>query len=285
MTIEKVGLIGIGLLGGSLAERLLQGGSEVCGFDLDESRRTWLAEVGGHSLASTEEVFAGCDLVLLSLPTSAIVREVLSAAREMLRAGQVIVDTTTGDPEDAVAVNAELVQREVDYVECNVVGSSEQARHGEAICLLGGCLSAVSRVQPFVDLLTNTAFHVGDVGTASRMKLAINLALGMHRAALAEALALAGAAGLDESLTLQVLKASPAYSRVMDTKGEKMLTGDFTPQARLAQHRKDVELMLQLGERCGQTLPLTSVHRELLDRAISLGYGDDDNSAIRRAFD
>lgn len=285
MTIDKVGLIGIGLLGGALAERLLQGGRSVCGFDLSESRRARLAALGGHPLSSAEEVFADCDLVLLSLPTSAIVREVLAAARESLRVGQLIVDTTTGDPDDAVAAHGELGQHKVDYVECNVVGSSEQARRGEAICLLGGSSSVVSRARPLVDSLTDTMFHIGDVGAASRMKLAINLVLGLQRAALAEALALASAVGLDESLTLEVLKASPAYSRVMDTKGEKMLSGDFTPQARLAQHRKDVELMLSLGERCGQNLPLTTTHRKLLDRAIELGYADADNSAIRRAFE
>ena len=86
-------------------------------------------------------------------------------------------------------------------------------------------------------------------------------------------------------MALAVLQAGAAYSAVMDAKGAKMISGDFAPQARLSQHLKDVRLMLQSAARTGVDLPLSNVHRELLERAEAAGLGDLDNSAILRAFD
>jgi 3-hydroxyisobutyrate dehydrogenase-like beta-hydroxyacid dehydrogenase len=116
------------------------------------------------------------------------------------------------------------------------------------------------------------------------MKLVVNLVLGLNRAALAEGLALAHHCGLDPTAALEVLRAGPAYSRMMDIKGAKMLAGDFTPQARLAQHLKDVRLILKLGEASGARLPLSTLHRALLEQLAAAGYHDADNSAIIRAF-
>ena len=97
-------------------------------------------------------------------------------------------------------------------------------------------------------------------------------------------LTLAAALELDLPTTLAILKAGPAYSTVMDTKGEKMLSGDFTPQARLSQHLKDVRLILAAAAQSGAKLPLSNVHRQLLEWAEAAGLGELDNSAILRAF-
>ena len=98
------------------------------------------------------------------------------------------------------------------------------------------------------------------------MKLALNIAIGLHRAVLAESLAFAENNGIDPALALAILKAGPAYSRAMDVKGAKMLARDFTPEARLAQHLKDVRLILETGRRTGSRLPLSAVHEALLAR-------------------
>ena len=108
--------------------------------------------------------------------------------------------------------------------------------------------------------------------------------IGLNRAALAEALALARRVGLDAALTLEILKAGAAYSYVMEAKGDKMVRGDFSAQARLAQHLKDVCLILAVGEQAGAKLPLSALHRRLLERAEAAGYGDADNSAILTVF-
>ena len=113
------------------------------------------------------------------------------------------------------------------------------------------------------------------------MKLVTNLVLGLNRAALAEGLAFAQQLDLDLTQTLDVLRRSMAYSRIMDTKGEKMITQDFTPQAKLSQHLKDVRLMLAASV---LPLPLSETHRRLLEKAEVLGYGEADNSAVIRAI-
>jgi 3-hydroxyisobutyrate dehydrogenase-like beta-hydroxyacid dehydrogenase len=101
---------------------------------------------------------------------------------------------------------------------------------------------------------------------------------------LAEALGFAEASGLDPALALEILKTSSSYSRVMDIKGRKMLERDYTPEARLSQHLKDVRLILENGERQHARLPLSALHRALLEEMEERGFGDVDNSAIREAF-
>jgi 3-hydroxyisobutyrate dehydrogenase-like beta-hydroxyacid dehydrogenase len=116
------------------------------------------------------------------------------------------------------------------------------------------------------------------------MKLVSNLVLGLNRAALAEGLALAEALKIDLDASLEVLRGSGAYSRQMDTKGPKMVRSQYSVQARLSQHLKDVRLMLQCSEELGLELPLTQAHRTLLEKAQLQGLGDLDNSAIFEAL-
>ena len=116
------------------------------------------------------------------------------------------------------------------------------------------------------------------------MKLVINLVLGLNRAVLAEGLNLAYRAGIDPAAALDVLKATPAYSTAMDTKGAKMVNRDYALQAKLSQHLKDVTLIRALARRSGAATPLSDVHEELLTFAASAGLGDSDNSAIIEAY-
>jgi 3-hydroxyisobutyrate dehydrogenase-like beta-hydroxyacid dehydrogenase len=117
------------------------------------------------------------------------------------------------------------------------------------------------------------------------MKLVVNHVMGLNRAALAEGLAFARAMGLDPSRALEVLRAGAAYSRAMDTKGPKMIRGDFTPVARLSQHLKDVRLILRAARRADLRLPLEEWNRRLLERAMDRGGGDMDNSAVILAYE
>jgi 2-hydroxy-3-oxopropionate reductase len=129
------------------------------------------------------------------------------------------------------------------------------------------------------------AFYLGSAGAGARMKLVANLALGLHRAVLAEALTFAAACGVSPTDALAVLKAGAAYSRVMDDKGEKMLHHDFSVEARLSQHLKDVRLILAAARAKNAKTPLSEVHRQLLESLEAAGYGDADNSAIIMAYE
>lgn len=113
----------------------------------------------------------------------------------------------------------------------------------------------------------------------------LNLVLGLNRAVLAEGISFAKSSGIDAALALEILKAGPAYSKAMDVKGKKMLSGDFAPEARLSQHLKDVGLILEQARKQGRSLPLSELHRTLLEKAEAAGYGAADNSAILKAWD
>jgi 3-hydroxyisobutyrate dehydrogenase-like beta-hydroxyacid dehydrogenase len=280
----RVGMIGLGLLGGALAERLIGSGHEVIGFDLSAERRDELAARGGSPVPSAVEVARESDVLLFSLPDTGVVASVLEEIGPALRAGQLVVDTTTGDPSDSAALGAKLAQRGVVFVDATVAGSSVQARAGQAIILAGGTGAAFAACQELFAVIGSRAFHVGPWGAGAKMKLVVNLALGLNRAVLAEALSLAVGLELDERRALEILKASPAYSTVMDIKGEKMIAREYSPQARLSQHLKDVRLILAAAARTATDLPLSSLHQQLLERAETAGLGQLDNSAIREVF-
>lgn len=282
--MAQVGLIGIGLVGAAMAERLLAAGHSVVGYDIDAAANARLARLGGSARESAAAVVGECDAVLLSLPTSGDVLRVLDACAGVVRAKQLFVDTTTGSPQDAIRAAEVCAGRGATYVEATILGSSELVRAAAALVILGGDEAERSRAEAIVGNFAATVAHVGPLGAASRMKLAVNLVLGLNRAALAEGLAFAEAIGLDPRRTLDVLRAGAAYSRVMDAKGEKMLARDFTPEARLAQHHKDVRLIAAEAAQFGLTLPLTEAHARLLEAAERAGHAASDNCAILAAY-
>jgi 3-hydroxyisobutyrate dehydrogenase-like beta-hydroxyacid dehydrogenase len=271
----QIGLIGLGLVGDALSARFAAAGFSVVGFDIDPQRQ--------GTADSADAVAAACRRIVLSLPNSDVVAAVVDAMPH-LSAGSVLIDTTTGDPEDAAALGARLAQRGICYLDAEIGGSSRQVRERDAIVLCGGERAVYEECADIFACFARRTFHLGSWGAGARMKLALNLVLGLNRAALAEGLTFAEALGLDPEIALGVLQAGPSWSRVMETKGAKMLHRDFAPEARLSQHLKDVRLILAAGERAGVALPLSTLHRELLERVEAAGFGAADNSAVIQAW-
>jgi len=284
MIRQGVGVIGLGLLGSAVSARLLGSGWSVWGYDVQQDPARTLVSLGGTALNSASEVFAACEITLLILPDSDVVATVLEAAPP-LSPGAVIIDLTTGDPDRMAEFGAQLAAHGIGYVDATVGGSSEQVRDGDAIVMAGGEKAVLDRQSAVLGSFAREVFHMGPWGNGARMKLAMNLVLGLNRAALAEGLAFAAACGLSMDDALRVLRASPAWSRVMDMKGRRMIEHDFVPAARLSQHRKDVDLILAAAGRSGARTPLSRVHRDLLAEVERAGFGAEDNSAIIRAFE
>jgi 3-hydroxyisobutyrate dehydrogenase len=285
-----VGLIGVGLLGTALAERMHQAGIVVAGYDLNwkyfdqqQRQRPDLAATVAK-MASAEQVASQHDTIVMCLPDSSAVEFVMGGMENRLTSGSLIIDATTGDPDVTAALAARLAAREIGYIDATIVGSSDQARRGEAVMIIGGKIDDVRRADKVLETWSDHRFHVGPPGSGARLKLIVNLVLGLNRAVLAEGLALANRCGVDSKAALEVLKATPAYSKVMDTKGSKMIAGDYSAQARLAQHLKDVRLIRELACRHGARTPLSDAHEALLQSVVDLGYADADNSAIIEAF-
>ena len=275
----QIGIAGCGLLGSALADRYLAAGFRVLGFDTDSAA---MARFSGGRAASLRDL-RDCGRVVLCLPDSRISAGVL--AELDLNAGTIVIDSTTGDPDEMSGLAKILAPRGVGYLDACIGGSSTQVRAGEAIVIAGGETSVFESCRPLFAAFSARAFHAGEAGSGARMKLVLNLVLGLNRAVLAEGLSFARSSGIDPSLALEILKAGPAYSKAMDVKGRKMLTEDFTPEARLSQHLKDVRLILDQARQQGRPLPLSELHRALLEKAEAAGYGAADNSAIVKAFD
>lgn len=278
---RRVGLIGLGLMGAAFAQRLRAAGWEVLGFDLAPACRRRARRLGVQLARDAAEVFAGCDRVVLSLPTLRETETVLAEAKRALRPGHLLLDTTTGEPAQTVAIHRRLAARGVRYLDTTISGNSGQVAAGDdVLTMVGGDQEAFAAVRRLLRVLTPRVRHVGPSGSGARMKLVTNLVLGLNRAALAEGLCFAERLGFTRRAALEVLLASKAYSTIMDTKGEKMVTEDFTPQARLSQHLKDVRLMLKAARAARFRLPFTRVHRQLLEAAERAGLGALDNSAL-----
>jgi 3-hydroxyisobutyrate dehydrogenase-like beta-hydroxyacid dehydrogenase len=281
----SIGLIGIGLVGAALAERLLAGGYTVIGYDIAEERRRCLRQLGGRAMASPAEVAGVCRCVLLSLPHTAAVQQVVAGPQGLLTAPELpayVIDTTTGDPDETVVLAQQLSERGICYLDATISGSSGQVREAQATFMVGGDKAAFAACESLFQMLGKQTFYLGPSGSGSKAKLATNLVLGLNRLALAEGLVFAEKLGLDLDAFLRLLKASPAYSVAVDVKGERMVRNEFTPQSRIAQHRKDVSLIIKYGTTDGQQLPLSQVHLDILDKAIAAGDGQLDTSAVIR---
>jgi 3-hydroxyisobutyrate dehydrogenase-like beta-hydroxyacid dehydrogenase len=273
-----VGLIGVGLMGEVYARRLIAAGFGVVGFDVDAGRNERLTQIGG-SAGSLAEIARQCDPIVIAVFSTEQVEEVIERGLLPLAAGKIVICTSTCDPDRVAALGAR-VARDIRFLEAPVSGTSAQVRDGDGLGLIGGDPELAQIAAPVLDALFPKRFHIGKIGDGGRAKLAINLILGLNRLALAEGLVFASRLGLDLAAFLEVARASAATSQVMDTKGPKMVAGDFSPEGRVRQTLKDAHLMLDQARKIGQELPLISVHATVLESCVRHGEGEKDNSIV-----
>jgi len=284
----KIGLVGLGLVGTAMAERLLTEQFNVVGFDIDSTKCEHLEQLDAKAVSNPAQVAEQADRVVLSLPDTDVVLQVVEGPGGILEAKTLpryIIDTTTGEPEETAALGQRLAKRGIHFLDAPFSGSSRQLRDKEIVFMVGGNNKAFEKCKDIFDALGEKIFYVGESGSGSKAKLAGNLILGLNRLTLAEGLVFASKLSLDTRGFLELLKVTPAYSAAMDVKGKKMLDGDFTTEGRLRQHHKDVSIILKYAEKAGQELPLSRVHLDVLEKAIAAGDGDLDNSAVIREIE
>ena len=276
------GILGVGLLGSAIAARLSEAGWSLRAFDPDPAAREPLPNLAWADDA--QQAAAGATHLIICLPNSDVTARLAPALFPALAPGAWIIDCTTGNPDQMAQLGELATSTGRRYLDATIAGSSNQTRSGDVLILVGGDPHDLAAARPLLESISPRIVHVGPCGYGARMKLVNNLALGLHRAVLAEALHLADALGLDAEQTLAVLRDGPAYSRIMDRKGPRMLHRDYTPEARLTQHHKDVRLMLAAARELGIRLPLSEVHDGLLGEAEAAGFADQDNSAVIEAY-
>jgi 3-hydroxyisobutyrate dehydrogenase-like beta-hydroxyacid dehydrogenase len=280
--MNSVGLVGLGLVGRAIATRLAGAGFAPAGFDRQAAACEAWAARGWRLAASPAELGATCDRIVLAVFDSAGVLDVVEGESGVLAGGtpRALIDCSTGDPDALHALAARLAAKAIHFIEAPLSGSSQQIAAGAATMLLGASDDAIARHADLLGAIATVRIHVGGAGMGARAKLATNLVLGLNRAALAEGMVFAERLGIEPARFLELVLATPARSDAALAKGALMAGGDFTPQSRVRQHLKDVELMLRQAAATGQRLPLTTIHAELLRAAVAAGDGELDNAAI-----
>jgi 3-hydroxyisobutyrate dehydrogenase-like beta-hydroxyacid dehydrogenase len=285
---RPVGVIGTGLMGTACAKRLLAAGFEVLGYDTDARKLESFSALGGRAAPAVAEIARACDKVVIAVFNTDQVEETIEGPSGLLASRPAgappvtAICVSTCDPERIAALAARLPATRLRYVEAPVSGTSEQTARGESLGLIGGDPAAAEAARDVIDAIRPRWHHLGAAGSGGRAKLAINLILGINRAALAEGLVFAERMGLAPDAFLKVARESAAYSQVMDIKGRKMLEGDFSPQGYVTQTLKDFSLMLEQARRLKQQLPLAETYAGLMKGCVAAGEGELDNAAVIR---
>ena len=273
-----VGVIGVGLMGEVYARRLVAAGFTVIGYDVDPMKSERLAQFGAQAGTLTD-IAQKCDPIVVAVFNTEQVEDVVERALIPAAAGKIVLVTSTCDPDRIAALGARVGDT-LRFLETPVSGTSEQVRQGDGVGLIGGDPKIAADAAPVLDALFAKSFHIGKVGDGGRAKLAVNLILGLSRLALAEGLVFAARLGLDPAAFLDVARGSAAASQVMDTKGPKMIGGDFAPEGRVRQTLKDTQLMLDQARKAGQQLPLLQIHADVLQACVRHGDSEQDNSIV-----
>lgn len=283
MTSAPIGLIGLGLVGQAIAQRLREAGIATLGYDIRAKAR---AAFDGEAADTVRALGERCDTVVLAVFDTAGVIDCVEGAAGLLSATaprtQLLIDCSTGDPDQLQALSGRLAARGLGFVEAPLSGSSEQIAAGLATMLVGADAPTLARAAPLLDCIARTRVHVGGAGMGARAKLATNLVLGLNRAVLAEGMVFAERLGIAPAAFLELVLATPARSGAAEAKGRMMVEERFEPQSRIRQHLKDVNLMLAAAADQGQALPLSQTHAALMRAAIAAGDGELDNAAIVR---
>jgi 3-hydroxyisobutyrate dehydrogenase-like beta-hydroxyacid dehydrogenase len=280
-----VAIVGLGLMGEVYAQRLLDAKIPVTGYDVDAARRSRLALIGGKPAESIAALAKPARCIIIAVFNTEQVEDVVE--NHLLPAlgegsNTIVLCMSTVDPDRVAALAGRVIPRGIRYLDVPVSGTSDQVRRGDGVALIGGDMAIADGVTDILDALFVRRFHVGKVGDGGRAKLAVNLILGLNRLALAEGLVFAERLGLDPAAFLEVARGSASYSQVMETKGPKMVRGDFSPEGRVKQTLKDAHLMLDQAAAVGQKLSALEVHVDVLEACVRAGEADLDNSAIIR---
>jgi 3-hydroxyisobutyrate dehydrogenase-like beta-hydroxyacid dehydrogenase len=273
-----VGVIGLGLMGEVYAHRLVAAGFTVIGFDVDPAKNERLANLGAQAGTLTD-IAQQCEPIVVAVFNTEQVEDVVERSLIPAAAGKIVLVTSTCDPDRIAALGARVGDK-LRFLETPVSGTSEQVRQGDGVGLIGGDQKIAADAAPVLDALFAKSFHIGKIGDGGRAKLAVNLILGLNRLALAEGLVFASRLGLDPAAFLDVARGSAAASQVMDTKGPKMIGGDFAPEGRVRQTLKDTQLMLDQARKAGQQLPLLQIHADVLQACVRHGDSERDNSIV-----
>ena len=281
--MERIGIIGVGLLGSSVASRLLKRDFEVKGYDTRPEQIKALCAQGLIAARSIAEVAADTDAVFTILPSLESVETTMIGTGGLIEIAPpncTLIQMSTISPELTRRLGAAAAVKGLGFLDAPVSGTSTMVGRGDCAIFLAGDRARADACRPIFDAIAKKTVYVGDMGMASLAKLATNLLVGLNTAALAEAFVLAAKGGLAPAALLEILKDSAADSKMLEIRGPLMASHRFDPQMKIDLFLKDFKLMLEEGLRLGVPLPLTSITQQLATAAAAAGRGEEDLAAI-----
>jgi 3-hydroxyisobutyrate dehydrogenase len=281
---RHVGLIGLGTMGGGMAERLLDKGVRVTVYNRTPAKAAQLGELGAAVVSSAAELAGAVEVVLLSLADQSAVDSVVfgpDGVLSGLRVGTPVLDTTTVDPDYARDRAARLAARGHQSLDACVLGNAEHARSGEVRFYIGGPAEVLDRVAPLLALLGKEVTHVGEAGAGASMKLVLNMLMGIEMQALAEAIVFGERAGLPRDAVVKAIVNSGFSAPVMRFKAGIMQRRAFDrADFRLTLMRKDMSLVRSEAQRLGLPMAAAEGAYAVLTAAVAHGLGELDASAV-----
>jgi 2-hydroxy-3-oxopropionate reductase len=281
----KVGLIGLGLMGKPMGMNLLKAGFPLTVWNRTASRADELVAAGAKFAQSPRELAANSEIVLSIVSDPPALEEVLwsqNGAMQGFQRGSTYIDSSTVSPTLARKVATACRERGVHFLDAPVTGGDWGAKKGELVFMVGGDAATLTDIEPVLRVLGKKWFHLGPNGAGQTIKLAMNLILALQVDALAEALALVTAAGLQGEKLVEVMQSSMARSGVLDIKSQNLLKGDYTPSFPLRLMHKDMRLALELAQQTHVELPATEAAFKTYSAVKEAAKEDLDYSAVMK---
>ena len=280
---ERVGFVGLGVMGEPMARNLLRAGHEVVAFTRDAGVLAEVVGEGAEPGAGASDVAARSDVIVTMLPNSAVVAEVVlgeGGVLEGARPGSLVIDMSTIDPSVSRRLADAGRERGVAVLDAPVSGGDVGAKQGTLSIMVGGEAADFARAEPVFAALGKTIVHVGPHGAGQVVKACNQIVVAITYAAVSEALVLGSKAGVDPARILDVLSGGLAANRIMEVRRRNFLEHDFTPGFKIDLHHKDLTIALDAGGENGVPLPLTATVQQMFRILRANGQGSDDHSAL-----
>ncbi|MBN2387090.1 MAG: NAD-binding protein [Anaerolineales bacterium] len=284
----KIGYIGLGLMGKSIARNLLKAGYPLVVHNRSRAAVDELAAEGAKPSTSPAEVAGQVDVLFTNLPDSPDVEQVLLGAQgaiETIREGTIWVDNSTIKPASARSIAAILAEKGVQSLDAPVSGGDIGARNASLAIMVGGPEEAFTKVMPVFEAMGKTITHIGEIGAGQIAKAANQIMTGAQMVALAELLILAQKAGADPVKVVAAIKGGAAQCWTLDTKPPRLFAGNRQPGFKAHLHLKDLNIIMDTAREYGVALPMTAEVTQLFSAMVGMGLGDIDNSAVVAVYE
>jgi 3-hydroxyisobutyrate dehydrogenase len=286
---QRVGFIGLGIMGSRMAANLRRAGFELKVFNRTRERaEAWAAEHGGAVADSPRAAAEGADVVITMVVDGPQVEAMLlgpDGAADGAPEGALFVDMSTIAPADARRLADVLRERGHGFVDAPVTGSAPKAEAGTLTIMAGGADEDMRRAQPLFEAMGETLVHAGEVGQGQRVKVLSNAVSAVNCATIAQALVVGRREGVDLDALVEVMRSGSAGSTMLELKARPMLEHDFEPLFKLEHMLKDVRLCLEEARLAGAGFPFAGLAGELYSAGMGRGLGDQDFAAVLEVFE